>query len=253
LANINTLKDKIAGITFACASLDLAQRIATVRQMIVGRIVFTTSFGIEDQAISDAVFGQAFDIDVVTFDTGRLFPETYAVWTETERRYGCRIRALYPDTRSLESLVARQGISGFRTSVEERQACCAIRKVEPLGRALAGAAAWITGIRSEQSGDRARMSCVAVDPQRGLIKINPLFDWTREQVAAYLRQRGIPYNPLHDRGFLSIGCEPCTRAVEPGEDDRVGRWWWEGEGKKECGLHVCSRQARANNCGHSQT
>jgi phosphoadenosine phosphosulfate reductase len=216
---------------------DLLTRLAAVRDLVPGRIVFTTSFGIEDQAITHAIFKQNLEIAVVTLDTGRLFPQTYEVWARTERRYGRRIRALYPDRASVETLVARQGIDGFYESVEARRACCAIRKVEPLRRALATAAAWITGLRSDQSWDRAGVAFASGDPDHRLIKISPLSDWTREQVVSFIRQHGVPCNSLHDEGFVSIGCAPCTRAVAPGESERAGRWWWEQQEKKECGLH----------------
>jgi phosphoadenosine phosphosulfate reductase len=219
-----------------CLALDLPQRIAAVRNNVSGRIVFTTSFGIEDQAIAHAIFSQAISIDVVTLDTGRLFPETYELWARTERRYGRRIPAFYPDRVGVESLVARQGINGFYTSVAARKSCCNVRKVEPLGRALAEATAWITGLRADQSDERAGISFAAVDPDHRLIKVHPLFDWTRERVLSFIAEHGIPYNSLHDRGFVSIGCAPCTRAVRPGETERAGRWWWEQE-QKECGLH----------------
>jgi phosphoadenosine phosphosulfate reductase len=219
------------------ADLDLLQRLAAVRAQIPGRLVFTTSFGIEDQAISHAIFDQNLDIEVVTLDTGRLFPETYDVWAATERRYGRRIQGLSPDQRHLEALVARQGINGFRTSIDARKACCHIRKVEPLGRALAGADGWITGLRADQSQNRAGGSYAAVDAGFGLLKVSPLFDWTRERVTAFVGEHGVPVNVLHDRGFPSIGCAPCTRALAPGEPERAGRWWWEEEDKKECGLH----------------
>ena len=225
-------------LTDAFRHLDLLRRIVMARDAIAGRIVFTTSFGIEDQAIAHAIFAQALAIDVVTLDTGRLFPQTYELWAQTERRYGRRIRALNPDRAGVEALVARRGVNGFYASLDARHACCGVRKVEPLGRALTGAAAWITGVRAEQSTERARMSFAAVDPRYGLIKLNPLFDWTREQVVAFVRDHAIPCNPLHDCGFMSIGCAPCTRAVKPGEPERAGRWWWERESKTECGLHV---------------
>ena len=229
--------NELARAAVACLDLDLLQRIAAIRSIAYGRVVFTTSFGIEDQAITHAICSQALAIDVVTLDTGRLFPQTYGLWAQTERRYGRRIQAFYPERGAVEALVGRQGINGFYTSVEARHACCAARKVEPLERALAGATAWITGLRADQSNDRAGISFAAVDPQHRLIKVNPLFDWTRKRVLAFIRQHGIPYNPLHDQGFLSIGCAPCTRAVSPGESERAGRWWWEQEQKKECGLH----------------
>jgi phosphoadenosine phosphosulfate reductase len=220
------------------ADLDLGRRLATACAAIDGRIVFTTSFGLEDQAISHAIFTEELAIEVVTFDTGRLFPETHAVWAETEARYGRRIRALVPERGAVEDWIARNGIDGFRSSVAARQGCCGVRKVEPLKRALAGAAGWVTGVRAEQSVERAMMSFADVDAQHRLIKLNPLLDWTRDRVAAFAREHAIPHNSLHERGFLSIGCAPCTRAVAPGEPERAGRWWWEEQQKKECGLHL---------------
>ena len=221
----------------ACQELDLAQRVAVIRSIVRGRVVFTTSFGIEDQAIAHAIFTQALLIDVVTFDTGRLFPETYELWARTERRYHRRIRAYCPDRAAVEGLVIRQGINGFYGSLEARHECCAIRKLEPLQRAIAGATAWITGLRADQSGERAGIAFAAVLAQYQLIKVNPLFDWTRERVLSFIREHAVPYNSLHDHGFASIGCAPCTRAVAAGEPERAGRWWWEQD-HKECGLHV---------------
>jgi phosphoadenosine phosphosulfate reductase len=218
--------------------LDLFQRMATIRSRIRGRVVFTTSFGLEDQAIAHAIFSQTLPIAVATLDTGRLFPETHDVWTETERRYGIRVLAFAPTHTSVAALIARQGLDGLYDSVAARLDCCAIRKVAPLARALDGSAAWITGIRADQSADRARFSPASFDAQRRLIKVNPLFDWTREQTFDFVRAHQVPYNTLHDRGFLSIGCAPCTRAVAPGESERAGRWWWEQSENKECGLRV---------------
>jgi phosphoadenosine phosphosulfate reductase len=223
------------------AALDLNARLAAVGREIAGPLVFTTSFGLEDQAIAHAIFTQGLPIDVVTLDTGRLFAQTYEVWSTTEARYGRRIRALYPERGAVEAFVAQHGIDGFRSSIEARQACCGVRKVEPLGRALAGASGWITGMRAEQSWERATTPYAAVDAARRLIKVNPLVDWLRERVVVYVHVHAIPYNPLHDQGFLSIGCAPCTRAVRPGEGERAGRWWWEEDAKKECGLHVKPR------------
>jgi phosphoadenosine phosphosulfate reductase len=218
--------------------LDLFQRLALIRATIPGRLVFTTSFGLEDQAIGHAIFSQHLAIDVVTLDTGRLFPETHDVWADTEHRYGVRVRAFVPAQKKIEALVAGQGIDGFRSSVAARHACCDVRKVIPLGRALARASGWITGLRAEQSADRARLAMAALDQRRNLAKINPLLEWRREQVVEFVRTHDVPYNRLHDRGFLSIGCAPCTRAVHPGEPERAGRWWWEHGAPKECGLHV---------------
>jgi len=221
----------------ALPALDLFERLAAIRARLSGRIVFTTSFGLEDQAIAHAIFSQSLAIDIVTLDTGRLFPETHEVWAETEARYGRRVAAFAPAQNSLEALIAQQGIGGLRASLTARLECCNVRKVAPLDRALAGSAAWITGIRADQSAGRARLSAVAFDERRRLIKANPLFDWTREQTLDFVRTHDVPYNRLHDRGFLSIGCAPCTRAVAPGEPERAGRWWWEQSEKKECGLH----------------
>jgi phosphoadenosine phosphosulfate reductase len=216
----------------------LEERLAAARAAIAGRLVFTTSFGLEDQAISHAIFTQDLAIEIVTFDTGRLFPETHQVWAETEQHYGQRIQALVPERLGVEAWVAAHGINGFRSSVEARLGCCGLRKVEPLGRALKDAAGWVTGVRAEQSPERAMMSFAEVDGQRRLLKLNPLLDWTRDRVARFVRDHQVPYNSLHDRGFLSIGCAPCTRALAPGELERAGRWWWEQEEKKECGLHL---------------
>ena len=224
---------------------ELARRVALARKNIGGKVVFTTSFGIEDQAITHAIFSEKLAIDVVTLDTGRLFPETRDVWADTERRYGKHVFAFAPETRAVETLVAEQGVDGFRDSVANRQACCGVRKVVPLGRALEGAGAWITGLRGDQSAQRSHTPFAEVDEARKLIKINPLFDWTRDDVVAFVHAEHIPYNALHDRGFPSIGCAPCTRAVKPGEPERAGRWWWEQEDKKECGLHFSTSPSGA--------
>lgn len=216
----------------------LAERLLRARALVAGRLVFTTSFGIEDQLLTHAIAGSGIEAEVVTLDTGRLFPETHEVWAETERRYGIRVRAYVPDPHGLEPLLARIGTDGFRGSVENRHACCHVRKVEPLGRALAGAAGWISGLRGTQSDARSEVPFLLRDEARGLLRIHPLWDWTRDQVVDVIREHGIPYNRLEDHGMLSIGCQPCTRAVQPGEDERAGRWWWEREGARECGLHV---------------
>jgi phosphoadenosine phosphosulfate reductase len=220
------------------AGLDLFGRVAAISSLVSGRIVFTTSFGLEAQALAHAIFSQGLPIDVATLDTGRLFPETYDVWARTERRYGVRIAAFAPESNGVERLVAKQGIDGFRSSVAARLECCSVRKVTPLARILDGSAAWVTGMRADQSVDRAELAPAAFDKQRRLIKVSPLFDWTREQTLEFVDAHHVPYNALHDRGFLSIGCAPCTRAVEPDESERSGRWWWETTGKKECGLHT---------------
>ena len=219
-------------------NLPAAERLAHLRRKITGKIVFTTSFGIEDQAILHMIADQGLDIDLATLDTGRLFPETYDLWAQSEHKYSRRIRAMYPRHNDLEALVDKQGINGFYDSREARLACCHVRKVEPLNRALAGANAWIAGLRGDQSANRNVMNVVVADQERGLVKLSPLFDWSREQVLAFTALNDIPVNPLQEKGFVSIGCAPCTRAIAPGEPERAGRWWWEDETKKERGLHV---------------
>jgi phosphoadenosine phosphosulfate reductase len=214
------------------------ERLAALRAAVPGRIVFTTSFGLEDQAIAHLIFTQKLKIEVATLDTGRLFPETYELWAETEARYGARIRSFHPDAGALSALVADAGVNGFYFSKEARTDCCFVRKVEPLNRALAGASAWVTGLRADQSEEREGVALAGWDEERSLIKLSPLFDWTRDQVAAFCAAERVPVNALHAQGFLSIGCQPCTRAVQPGEAERAGRWWWENDEARECGLHV---------------
>lgn len=218
--------------------LDPIARLQAIRSAIGGRIVFTTSLGLEDQVLTHLIAESGIAVDFATLDTGRLFPETYTLWRDTEARYGIRIRAFYPEAAQLEALVEQHGIDGFYASLEARKACCGIRKVAPLGRALGGAAGWITGLRSDQSAARGDTPVAEPNAQYGLIKLNPLIDWSRERAAAFAADNAVPVSPLHARGFLSIGCAPCTRAVEPGEPERAGRWWWEDEAKKECGLHL---------------
>ena len=216
----------------------VADRLASAIDAVGGRIVLTTSFGMEAQLIAHHVFTEKLPVEIVTLDTGRLFPETHAVWQETEERYGARIRAVYPEAEALSDLVADQGVNGFYHSTDARLACCHVRKVEPLRRALGGASAWIVGLRADQSRQRASVRLADWEPQHGLIKIAPLFDWTRDEVAAECEALGVPVNALHAQGYPSIGCQPCTRAVRHGEDERAGRWSWEADQTKECGLHL---------------
>ncbi|MDB5692138.1 MAG: phosphoadenylyl-sulfate reductase [Alphaproteobacteria bacterium] len=220
------------------SSATVTDRLAGLVAAVPGRLVFTTSFGIEDQLIAHFIFTGELPIEVATLDTGRLFPSTYKLWQETEERYGVRIRSWHPDASAVAAMVRDSGINGFYHSRDARLACCEVRKVAPLVRALAGAAGWVTGLRADQSGGRAGVSFAGWDAERGLVKLAPLFDWTRERVAAACAERDVPVNALHAQGFLSIGCEPCTRALKPGEPERAGRWWWEQDEAKECGLHV---------------
>jgi phosphoadenosine phosphosulfate reductase len=222
----------------AFASADLAGRLRLLRKASEGRVVFTTSLGVEDQALTHAVRSEGLDVDIVTLDTGRLFPETYDLWARTEEKYGFRLKAFFPRADAVEALVADQGVNGFYYGLDMRKACCEVRKVEPLARALAGASIWIAGLRADQSAHRANARFVEFDAARGLIKASPLLDFSREAVVDYCAKNDVPTNVLHNSGFLSIGCAPCTRALKPGEPERAGRWWWEDEAKKECGLHV---------------
>ena len=205
------------------------------------QIVFSTCFGWEDKVITHMIFTNNLPIRIFTLETGRLFPETYYVWNRTMEMYGKPIHAYYPNAELLEAMVNAKGPSSFYESVENRKECCGIRKVEPLKRALAGNKLWVTGIRAEQSANRQFMHNMEWDEQNNLIKFHPIYDWTLEQVKEYIRIHNVPYNTLHDRGFPSIGCQPCTRAVQPGEDFRAGRWWWEDQSNKECGLHEVSK------------
>lgn len=223
------------------SALPPPERLASVRRELDGCIMFTHGFGIEGQLIFHWICERELDIDVVTLDTGRLFAETHALWAETERRYGRTIRAIYPDHVALEAMVARHGIDGFYRSKAAREACCGVRKVKPLDRALEGAAAWITGLRADQNSNRSAAGLIGFDATRGIVKFNPLADWTRDAILREVRRLKVPINSLHAKGFASIGCAPCTRALAPGEPERNGRWWWEADGHKECGLHLPPR------------
>lgn len=199
---------------------------------------FSTSLSEEDQVITHYIFANNLPIRVFTLDTGRLFPETYAVLASTLERYGKKIEVYFPKHEGVEKLITEKGPSSFYTSLEDRKECCFIRKVEPLNRALAGVECWITGLRAEHSENRKTMPMVEMDEARNLLKVHPLTKWTTEEVKEEIKKHNIPYNILHDRGFVSIGCQPCTRAIKAGDDFRAGRWWWENTDKKECGLHT---------------
>jgi phosphoadenosine phosphosulfate reductase len=229
--DVAALDRRLAGI----ASLE--DRLREIARSIKGRVTFSTSLGLEDQAILHAIATSGVPIDVFTLDTGRHFPETLETLEASEQRYGIKIRVTAPDAHEVEELVARDGIFGFRLAVENRKACCEVRKVRPLKRALAGASGWVTGLRRDQSAGRAAVPFAAWDADHSLVKVNPIADWTLEQLEVYIAEHKVPVNPLHAKGFPSIGCQPCTRAIKPGEDIRAGRWWWENEDGKECGLH----------------
>src|SRR5690606_20177964 len=216
----------------------IADALAALADRFPGRVAFSTSFGVEDQVITHMIFKNDLPIRVFTLETGRLFRETYYVWNRTVETYGRKIEAYFPDTRAVEQLVSEKGPASFYESVESRQECCRIREIEPLRRALEGTTCWITGIRAEQSDNRQGMAQVEWDAGNNLTKFHPIYHWSLEEVWNYVKEHQIPYNPLHDKGFPSIGCAPCTRAVGEGEDFRAGRWWWEDKSKKECGLHA---------------
>lgn len=202
-----------------------------------GKVAFSTSLGAEDQVITRMISDIDRSARVFTLDTGRLFPETYDLIDITSKKYGLNIEIMFPDADRVESMVNSKGINLFYDSIENRKLCCHIRKIEPLKRAFEGLDAWICGLRRDQSVTRKDIQLVEWDDTNGLIKVNPLIDWTEEQVWNYIRGNHVPYNQLHDKGYPSIGCQPCTRAILPGEDVRAGRWWWENPDSRECGLH----------------
>lgn len=232
--------DELINIKSVLSGLNPVEKLRYLAHAYKDHIVFSTSFGWEDQVITHLIFANNIPIKVFTLETGRLFPETYYVWNRTLEVYGQPIHAYYPQTELLQDMINTKGPNSFYESVENRKQCCHIRKIEPLKRALAGNRIWITGIRAEQSTNREDMHDVEWDEGNKLIKFHPIFNWSLQEVKDYIKANNIVYNTLHDRGFPSIGCAPCTRAVQPGEDFRAGRWWWEDQSKKECGLHVTS-------------
>jgi len=227
-------------IKAALEGLSTVDKLKFLADQYADRIIFSTSFGWEDQAVTHLIFANNIPIKVFTLETGRLFPETYYVWNRTLEIYNKPIHAYYPKNELLQDLVNTKGPNSFYESVENRKECCYIRKIEPLKRALNGNKIWITGIRADQSANREDMHDLEWDEGNQLVKFHPIFDWTLDDVKAYIKEHNIVYNTLHDKGFPSIGCAPCTRAVQPGEDFRAGRWWWEDQSKKECGLHAAS-------------
>lgn len=201
------------------------------------QIAFSTSLGAEDQVIIEMLASVDPEVFIFTLDTGRLFPETYELIERTNSRYKINIEVFFPHSQLVQNMVREKGVNLFYESIENRKLCCNIRKIEPLKRALAGKEFWITGLRRDQAVTRQKTELIEWDEANQIIKVNPIIDWSHQQVWDYIKLRNIPYNPLHDQGFLSIGCQPCTKAVKPGEDIRSGRWWWENPESKECGLH----------------
>ena len=214
--------------------VDVLKKIATE---FGDRAAFSTSLSWEDQVITHHIFSNDLPIRVFTLDTGRLFPETYGVFNRTLDRYKKKIEVFSPKHEGVEKMVTEKGPLSFYVSLENRKECCFIRKIEPLNRALENVDCWITGLRAEHSENRNNMTMTEMDTQRNIVKVHPIFNWSLEQVKDEIKTHNIPYNSLHDKGFVSIGCQPCTRAVQEGEDFRAGRWWWENGDKKECGLH----------------
>lgn len=228
-AIINQLIEEIEG-----KSLEESLRI--VAKAFPGGVRFSSAFGQEDQVITDAIFRHHIDVEVFTLDTGRLFKETYELIDQTRARYKQPIKVYYPKAERVEAMVNEKGMNSFYESVENRKQCCFIRKVEPLKRALIGAKVWVTGLRADQSENRQNFQLLEWDEGNQVIKFNPILLWSYEEMLDYLKQYKVPYNKLHDQGYISIGCAPCTRAIEPGEHPRAGRWYWEAS-QKECGLH----------------
>lgn len=222
-------------------SMDAEGILSAIVSMHPGKLVFSTSLGAEDQVITHMIARIGHPVHIFTLDTGRMFSETYDVLARTKARYGLDIHVYFPDAAKVEEMVNSRGINLFYESVENRKLCCTIRKIEPLKRALKSNEVWITGLRREQSPTRTNMQYAEWDESNQIIKLNPILDWTEQDVWAYIKENNIPYNTLHNKGFRSIGCQPCTRAVGLGDDIRSGRWWWEDPETKECGLHLLGR------------
>lgn len=230
MKNINKIKEETSEIS----TLDFLKYIG---DHFSGKAIFSTSFGQEDQVITDLILSNSIPIKIFTLDTGRMFEETYRVMQRTNEKYKTKIEVYFPESKAIVELYKTKGAYSFYESVDNRKECCAIRKIKPLRRALSGNEAWITGLRADQSENRSSLSTTMFDEGFDIIKFNPLLNWTLEDVNHYIKENNIPQNTLHSKGFISIGCSPCTRAIKEGEDIRAGRWWWEDTSKKECGLH----------------
>ncbi len=229
---------KLSELNRLLRNKNLSESLDILVSLFPGKVIFTTSFGLEDQLLTHVIFESNLPIEVVTLDTGRLFPETYDVFSRTIIKYNKKINVYFPDYQSVEKMVTEKGPFSFYESKEDRIECCKLRKVIPLNRALRGKECWMSGIRADQSDNRYNMSPLEWDEDKKLFKFHPLFYWKFNEVENFIKANSVPYNSLHDKGFVSIGCAPCTRAVVPGQDFRSGRWWWEKEGPKECGCHI---------------
>lgn len=225
-------------------SASVATRTLTARALLAdiardfAPAAFANSLGAEDMVLTDLIVKSGLAIEIFSLDTGRLPLETYDLMAAVRQHYGLKLKICFPQASTVEDYVRSHGINAFYESVDLRKACCHIRKVEPLQRALAGKRAWITGLRARQAATRDGLPIREYDAGNGLEKFNPLAEWSEKEVWTYIKQNAVPYNALHDKFYPSIGCAPCTRAISPGEDIRSGRWWWETPESKECGLHV---------------
>ncbi|TAN17899.1 MAG: phosphoadenylyl-sulfate reductase [Chitinophagaceae bacterium] len=231
------MKNPLPDLTGSLENLNLSDALRLVAERFPGKVVFSSSFGQEDMVLTDVIFKNNIPIEIFTLDTGRLFQETYDLMDLTRARYGQEFKIYFPEAADVEDYVTHKGINAFYESIENRKECCFIRKVKPLKRALAGQEVWVTGLRAEQSENRSALPIWEWDEGFKIYKFNPLVKWSYNEILHYLKERSVPYNKLHDKGFTSIGCAPCTRAIHPGEHPRAGRWWWENS-KKECGLHT---------------
>jgi len=230
--------ERVTQLNTKAKGLDALGIIKLAADEFASKVCFATSLGEEDQAITDMIAKTAPGIEIFTLDTGRLFVETYDLMAKNQKKYSkIKFKIYYPDTKTVEEMVRTKGINLFYESIENRKLCCHVRKVEPLQRALAGMDAWMVGLRREQAETRALLEPVEWDEANKKVKLNPLYNWSLEQVRDYNKKNVVDISPLHAQGFISIGCAPCTRAVKPGEDIRAGRWWWEQPEGKECGLH----------------
>lgn len=234
--NFDEIKSHLKG-------LDASEGLSWVGTQFKGSAKFSSALGIEDQVITHLIAGQYLSIEIFTLDTGRLFQETYDLLDLTRFKYKINIKTFFPNDRKVEQLLFTKGPNSFYNSVENRKECCFIRKVEPLKRALEETAVWITGIRAEQSANRGHMELVEWDDQHKVVKYNPLLNWSEKEVLKFVEENKVPVNTLHKKGFPSIGCAPCTRAIAEGEDPRAGRWWWEAT-SKECGLHETKEEVK---------
>lgn len=232
-----SVKDIFVQLKETIGNLTVADTLNLLHRHFTGGIVFSTSFSYEDQVVTDLIARSGVPVELFTLDTGRLFPETYYTWNQTLEKYGLPIKAMYPPSEEIGAFVSQHGPNSFYDSVELRKECCRLRKVVPLANALKGKQVWITGLRAEHSPGRNELEILEWDEAYSIIKYNPVLHYSTAEIKDYVYAHQVPYNPLHEKGFVSIGCAPCTRAIRPGEDFRAGRWWWEDAGKKECGLH----------------